>query len=180
MMSEAAAPFTRMMTPNKHTKNIQEWNDISNRITVYNIKNAELQYMIYTHGVKVMDSFAETMAKKVQDGQAVNSIIALYQEWLSISDKAFVTLFESEAYSELMAEVGAMQMKLRKDIELQTEKAFENIPVATRSELDELYKSIYDLKSQVRQLQSMMEIDAENKEEVVAGTEKTTTRSKKA
>ena len=167
LMNEAAAPFTRLVTPTPQTKSAQEWADIANRIALYNIKNAELQYMIYANGVKVMDELADNISRKVQNGEQVNSIVALYQEWLNISDKSYVALFESEAYAQLMAEVGSMQMKLRKDIELQTEKMMGNLPVATRSELDELYKVIYDLKSQVRQLQSMMEI--ENDEVAAAG-----------
>jgi hypothetical protein len=141
-----------MVTPTQHTKTIQEWSDIANRINVYNMKNAELQYMIYNQGTKVMDKLAENVAKKMQDGTEVSSMMSLYQEWLNISDKVFVSLFESVEYSELMAEVGAMQMKLRKDIELQTEKMLKDVPVATRSEMDEAYKAIYDLKKEVREL----------------------------
>jgi len=175
MMSNAAAPITKMMTPNQHTKTMMEWNDISNRIMVYNIKNAELQYMIYTQGTKVMDNLAENIAAKLQNGGEVNSMTALYQEWLNISDKTYVSLFESEAYSKLMGEVSSMQMQLRKEVEGQLEKFMVGIPVATRSEMDEMYKTIYDLKKQVRQMEKMLEIDGATEE--VA--EEKTTRKKK-
>jgi len=159
MMTEAAAPFTKMMTPNEHTKTAAAWNDIMNRVTAYNIKNAELQYMVYTQGTKVMDKLAENIAKKVQDGTEVTSMLGLYQEWLNISDKVYVSLFESDEYSKQMAEVTAMQNKLRRDINLQLEKMMKDVPVATRSEMDEVYKTIYDLKKQVRQLEKMLELD---------------------
>ncbi|MGN6477465.1 MAG: poly(R)-hydroxyalkanoic acid synthase subunit PhaE [Flavipsychrobacter sp.] len=170
MMSNAAAPLTKMMTPNQFTKTMMEWNDISNRIMVYNIKNAELQYMIYNQGTKVMDSLAENVAAKLQNGGEINNMVALYQEWLNISDKVYVSLFESEVYSKLMAEVSAMQLRLRKDIEAQMEKYMIGIPVATRSEMDEIYKTIYDLKKQVRQLEKMLEIEntEDNSEEKAA------------
>ncbi len=161
MMNSAFAPLTKMMTPNQYTKAISEWNDISNRITVYNIKNAELQYMIYTQGSKVMDKLAENIAGKIESGVEINSMMALYQEWLNISDKTFVSLFETEEYSKLMAEVSAMQLTIRKDVEKQMEKSMTGIPVATRSEMDEVYKTIYDLKKQVRQLEKMLEIETE-------------------
>jgi len=57
------------------------------------------------------------------------------------------------------------------------EKFMVGIPVATRSEMDELYKTIYDLKKQVRQLEKMLEIDGE---ETTEATEEKTTRRKKA
>ena len=168
MIAESAAPFAKLVTPNEHTKAAQEWSDISKNIALYNIKNAELQYMVYNQGTKVMDKLAENIAAKVENGTEVTSMLGLYQEWLNISDKVFVSLFESSEYSELMAEVGAMKMKLTKDIELQTEKMLKDVPVATRSEMDDVYKTIYELKKKVRQLEKMLEIDGEIKPETAA------------
>ena len=146
MMSEATAPFTKLMTPTAQSKTMQEWSDISKRIAEYNIKNAELQYMIYNQGTKVMDQLAENITKKTKEGTEIKSMLALYQEWLNISDKVYVSLFESTEYTKLMSEVSSMQNKLRKDIDLQMEKLMKDIPVATRSEMDEVYKTIYELK----------------------------------
>jgi len=179
-MNEAVAPFTKLMTPNQYTKTMQDWNNISNLVTEYNMKNAELQYMVYNQGAKVMDTLAEHIAKQVKDGVEVKSIIALYQEWLNISDKVYVSLFESSEYSKLMGEVAALQMKIRKDMELQSEKMLKDIPVATRSELDEVYKTIYDLKKKVRQLEKMLDIDGEvisEEEEAAPAAKKTATKS---
>lgn len=167
-MTEAYAPFAKMMGTNQHTKNMAEWQDIANRMAVYNIKNAELQYMMYTQGAKVMDNLAQNTMDKIQKGEEINSIMALYQEWMNISDKTFVALFESDEYSELMAEVSSMQLKLKKDVEMQMEKMFVNIPVATRSEMDEMYKTIYDLKKQVRQMEKMMDLNTDEVEETTA------------
>ncbi len=152
MMNDAVAPFTKMMTPGKEAKTMMEWSNIANRIAEYNIKNAELQYMMYAQGVKVMDNLADNIAKKVQGGEEISSMMALYQEWLNLGDQTFVELFESEEYSKAMAEVSAMQLTLRKDIEKQMEQYMVGIPVATRSEMDELYKIIYDLKKELREL----------------------------
>src|SRR5690606_13559951 len=146
----------KMVTPNQFTKATAEWSEIADRMALYNIKNAEMQYMVYQQGQKVMDQLVANIAEKVQSGTEINSIAALYQEWLNLSDKVYVELFESDAYSKLMAEVSALQLKLRKDMDLQAEKMLANIPVATRSELDELYKVIYDLKKEVRQLEKML------------------------
>ena len=170
MMSEAASPFTKLMPENAQSKTIKEWSDIAKRIAEYNIKNAELQYMIYSQGTKVMDKLAESTAKKIQDGVEVKSMLALYQEWMNISDKVYVSLFESTEYSKLMGEVSSMQNKLRKDIELQVEGMMKDIPVATRSQMDEVYKTIYDLKKKVREMAAKMAA-AESVEDVVAEDE---------
>jgi hypothetical protein len=169
-MHQAAAPFTTMMTPNAQTKGMIEWQDIANRAVQYHIRNAELQYMMYQQGVKVMDALANNVAEKIKSGVEVSSIMGLYQEWMNLSDKTYVSLFESEEYSQLMAEVSGMQLKLKKDIELQMEKLMVGIPVATRSEMDELYKTIYDLKKTVRDLERGA---SGNKSDIPAGNEQT-------
>ena len=77
MMNNAASPFTKLMPENAQSKTIKEWSDLSKRIAEYNIKNAELQYMIYSQGTKVMDKLAENTAKKIQDGVEVKSMLGL-------------------------------------------------------------------------------------------------------
>jgi polyhydroxyalkanoate synthesis regulator phasin len=157
----AVSPIARMVTPNQFTRSAADWAEIADRMAIFNIKNAEMQYMVYQQGNKVVDELVANISAKVESGAEINSITALYQEWLNISDKVYVGLFESDEYSKLMAEVSALQLKLRKDVDQQAEKMLSGFPVATRSEMDELYKVIYDLKKEVRQLEKMLDIDGE-------------------
>jgi polyhydroxyalkanoate synthesis regulator phasin len=159
VFANAVAPIAKMATPNPLTKNASEWANILDKTAIYNIKNAEMQYMVYQQGQKVMDALVENIMSKMENGVEVNNITALYQEWLNIGDKVFVELFESDEYSQLMAEVSAIQMKLRKEYETQIEKSMSGFPIATKSELDELYKTIYDLKKEVRQLVKMLDLN---------------------
>lgn len=174
-MMSSVSPFAKLMTPSNDSKNIAEWNEIMNQVNIYNIKNAELQFMVYQNGSKVMEKIAESVMHKIENGEEVNSMMKLYQDWLNTSDKTFVELFETDEYSKLMAEVSSLQMRIKKSVEKQTEKMFENIPLATRSEMDEVYQTIYDLKKEVRQLQSMLELE----NEPVAATKKKATTKKK-
>src|SRR5690606_35931408 len=80
--------------------------------------------------------------------------------WMNLSDKQYVALFESDEYSKLMAEVSALQMNIKKSVDTQMESALSVYPVATRTEMDELYKTIYELKKHVRQLEKMLEVDS--------------------
>ena len=158
-MMSTVTPFAKLLTPNKDSKTMAEWSEIMNNVNIYNIKNAELQHMIYQNGAKVMESIAESVMHKIENGEDVNSMIKLYQEWLNTSDKMFVDLFETDEYSKLMSEVSSLELRIKKAVQKQTEKMFDNVPVATRSEMDEVYQTIHDLKTQVRQLQSMLELE---------------------
>ena len=168
--ANAVSPLAKMATPNQYTKSAGDWSAILDKTAIYNIKNAEMQYMVYQQGQKVVDSLVDNIISKMENGVEINNITALYQEWLNIGDKVYVELFESDDYSQLMAEVSAMQLKLRKDFDLQSEKMLAGFPVATKSELDELYKTIYELKKEVRQLEKMLEVNVSDNEEFVAET----------
>lgn len=121
-MMNAVTPFAKLMTPSNDTKTMNEWAEIMNNVNIYNIKNAELQHMIYQNGTKVMEKIAENVMHKIENGEDINSMIKLYQEWLNTSDKMFVDLFETDEYSKLMAEVSSLQLRIKKAIEKQTEK----------------------------------------------------------
>lgn len=178
-LANGIAPIAKIATPNTFTKNAQEWAQIFDQTAIYNIKNAELQYMIYQHGQKVLDALVDNITKKMEEGVEINNITALYQEWLNTSDQVYVSLFESDEYSKLMAEVSALQLKLRKSYQTQIEKSLEGFPVATKSELDELYKIIYDLKKEVRQLEKMLELNNNSKPAAEAMTTATGNESSK-
>jgi hypothetical protein len=44
-------------------------------------------------------------------------------------------------------------MKLKRKMDLQMEKSLSNLPLVNRTEMDELYKTIYDLKKKITGLE---------------------------
>lgn len=171
------SPMGKLTGNNEYTKTAAEWSDLADKMVVYNIKNAELQHMIYERGTKVMEKVAESIVHKLENGEEVNSMMALYQEWLNLSDTTYVDLFESDDYTALMAEVASLKMKLSKDTDMLVEKSLAKFPIATRSEVEELHKTIYELKKQVRQLERMMEMETPSDEEEMSSPKATAKKS---
>lgn len=170
-MNEAVSPLSRLVEENGNVKQVKIWNDIYDQMVQYNIKNNELQLMMYKHGLKVMDNVAEKVAIKIQKGENIDSIIKIFQDWLMTGDEIYGNLFESDEYSKLMTEVNSLQLKIKQQIDTQMEKMFFiHMPLATRSEMDEVYKNIYDLKKMVRNLEKMMTND--KSEEIKASRKK--------
>lgn len=153
-MNEAVSPLSRLVEENSSVKQAKIWNDIYDQMLQFNIKNNELQYMMYQHGLKVMENVAEKVATKIQKGESIDSIIKIFQDWLMAGDEIYSSLFQSDEYSKLMTEVSSLQLKIKQDVDKQMEKMFFiHLPVATRTEMDEVYKSIYDLKKMYRQME---------------------------
>lgn len=171
-MNDTFAPLTRIMPVNAQTQNMEVMRELSNLMNVYNIKNNQLQYMMYTTGVKAMENMAENLFTKMRNGEELNSFMNIYQEWLNVHDKAFVALFETDEYSKLMGEVSAMQLNMKKTINLQMEKAMSNLPLINRTEMDELYKTIHELKKRINVLEKQMDTDVVVAEEPKAAAPK--------
>jgi polyhydroxyalkanoate synthesis regulator phasin len=162
-ISNALAPFMKLMTPGTQKQSAEMMNELANEFSIFNIKNAQMQYMMYVTGMKAMEEVSENIYAKIRNGEEVNSFMTIYQEWLNINDKNFVKLFESAEYSKMQAELNSFGMKLKRQIDLQMEKTMSTLPLINRSEMDELYKTIHELKKRIAMLEK--QIDAE---EIVA------------
>jgi BMFP domain-containing protein YqiC len=159
-ISNAAAPMMKLMTPGADKQNLEMMQEMSTLFSNFSQKNTQLRYMMYVTGTKAMEEVAQNVYNKVRNGDDMSSFANIYQEWLNINDKNFVSLFESEDYSKMMSEVNSMGMKLKRQIDLQMEKAMSNLPIINRSEMDELYKTIHELKKRINMLEKQIDNDA--------------------
>jgi hypothetical protein len=156
-MNSTFAPFTKLMPQNEQTATMDMMKEMGNMASVYNMKNSQLQYMMYATGLKAMEEFSETLYSKMRNGEDTKNFMEIYKEFLSVQDKHFITLFETDEYSKLMGEVSAMQLTLKKKIEKQLEKSLKNLPLINRTEMDELYKTIHELKKRINMLEKQID-----------------------
>lgn len=159
-MNNALAPFMKLVSAGVAKQEAENMQELVNEFNLFNMKNAQMQYMIYTTGLKAMDDFAASIYNKVRNGEEITSFLNLYSEWLSTNDKTFVSLFESDEYSTMQSGLNSFGMKLKRNIDLQMEKAFANMPLINRSEMDALYKTIYELKKRISTLEKQIEESA--------------------
>lgn len=161
-LQNAAAPLAKLSNgPAKEAA--ESMNTIMDKMAQYNLKNAEMQYHTYVTGMKAMENFAEEVYAEMRKGGEMKGMNSLYNHFLNVLDKNFVALFESDDYSKLQAEVTSLAWSTKKEMEKQMEKMMMNIPVVPRSEMDELYKTVYELNKKVKQLEKKL---AGNTEEV--------------
>jgi polyhydroxyalkanoate synthase subunit PhaE len=152
-LDNAIAPFMKLMTPNADTKQMDMMKEMSNEFNMYNMMNAKMQYMMYVTGNKAMEEMGTNVYAKMVNGEDMGTFSNIYQEWLNVADKNFVSLFDSEEYSKMQSELNSFGMKLKRNVNLSMEKALEKLPLINRTEMDELYKTIYDLKKKITALE---------------------------
>lgn len=182
-LNNAIAPWMKIMTPGANKNQVEAMNEMSHQFNMYNMMNVKMQYMMYVTGLKAVEEMSENIYTRMKEGKDMSTFMSVYQEWLNVADKNFVALFETDEYSKMQAELNAYGMKLKRNIDLQMEKAMAHLPLVNRTEIDGLYQTIHDLKKKITDLEKALnnQAKANAKVEVKAETKNVKkTASKKA
>jgi hypothetical protein len=158
-MNNAFAPMMKLMGNNSNIQQMNAMKELSNEYMHYQLKSTEMQYTMYNTGMKAMEELAETVYNDMRNGVETKDFTNLYTTWLTISDKHFVALFSTDEYSKMQAEVSSFGNKMKMHTNQQMEKSMANIPVITRTEMDETYKTIYEMKKRINMLEKQLDTD---------------------
>ena len=128
-------------------------------ISVYAAKNIEYQHTIYLTGFSAMEKVVERLAEKIGAGEEIKQYDEFFDLWIDTSEQAYYKLFQTEAFSKLQGELLDASLKLRSHFFRVMEMHFSDLPIALRSEMDDLYKTVYELRKTVRQLEKKLQED---------------------
>jgi hypothetical protein len=120
-------------------------------------KNIDYQQLLQLTGNDAMQAVVKTLAKKIEAGEKFEKFDEFFSLWIDVNEKSFNVLFQSALFSEkrnAMTEAGFNARKLYNEI---LESQLADLPIARRSEMDEVYKLIYDLRKHVKSLESQIQ-----------------------
>ena len=151
-------PLMKVVTPGKEKEMMESQIELLDRISNYSVKNTELQYHFYTTTQKSMENAAKAAMEKMSKVSSPEQVSfnEFYNEWLKTNEQLFTELFASEEFSKLKGEVMNIGMDLKKNFENQFEKMFNVFPFVFKNDMDEVYKTIYELKKQVKNLETKL------------------------
>jgi BMFP domain-containing protein YqiC len=173
-MNNAFAPMMKLMGNNASTQQMNSAKELANEFAQYQMRSTEMQYMMYNTGLNAMNELAETVYNNIRNGAETKDFTNLYTTWLTISDKHFVTLFSTEEYSKMQGDLNSFGMKMKTQINQQMEKSMANIPVISRTEMDETYKTIYEMKKRISMLEKQLDADTAVEETAKPAAKKAT------
>ncbi len=124
--------------------------------SVYLAKHTEFQHKMYVTGQKGMEKVIEAVAQKITEGAEIKSYNEFFNLWVSLNEKTFAGLLQSEEFSKLQGELLEAGLATRKGFQSLMELSLEDYPIALRSEMDDLYKTIHNLKRKVRTLEKKL------------------------
>jgi polyhydroxyalkanoate synthase subunit PhaE len=129
-------------------------------LSTYATCNIEYQQQMYKTGAEAMQDVLTQLAAKVQSGektdQEAQGFDAFFDLWISVNEQTFNKFFQTEEFSRLRNAVTDSGFTTRKYYFALMEIQLADLPVALRSEMDDLYKIIYELRKQVKKLESQM------------------------
>jgi poly[(R)-3-hydroxyalkanoate] polymerase subunit PhaE len=94
----------------------------------------------------------EHLVKLSEKGEKVSSPRDLMRTWYSIADKTLLQRFNTPEFIKAQEDMTAALMTHKKVKRDALEVVYESMEIPTRSEIDEAYKDIHDLKREIRAL----------------------------
>ena len=122
---------------------------------VYMTKQAKYQYVMYMTATKAMEKVIERLADKIRAGE-VRSFNEFFDLWLDVNEQEYMRFGKTEEYGLLQGELINSSLAVREHMFKLMELYLYDYPVALRSEMDDLYKTVYQLKKRVRELEKRL------------------------
>lgn len=161
IFSKTFEPLLKVATPGKEKENIEAVIALMDKMTDFSIKQGELQFALQNTMRKSVENVAKQYAEKFQNPETLTKapdVQEMYNEWIKTNEQLFSELFSSEEFSKMKGEAINLTMDVKKQFEKQFENIFANSPVVLKSDVEELTKTVYELKKQIKDLQSKLSL----------------------
>jgi polyhydroxyalkanoate synthesis regulator phasin len=157
-------PLMKLVNAGKEKENAEALINLMDRVAEYSVKQAELQAFLQATAKKGVEKIATQYAEKFSDPKALTQTAPtpqeMYSEWVKVNEQLFTELFASEEFSKVKGEAINLSNDVKKHFEKQFETTFANFPVVFKSEVEDLEKTVYELKKQVKELQNKLAVQS--------------------
>ncbi len=178
VFSKTFEPVLKLAGAGKEKIAIEENIALLDKISEFSVKQAQLQYHLYATTQKAVETSAKKSFEKFTPETAQKEgFNEFYNEWVKTNETLLTELYGSDDFSKLKGELLNISMDVKKHFEKQFENVYSVYPVVFRSEVDEMNKTIHDLKKQIKTLETRLAIQGAT--ELVFEDETKTAKAKK-
>ncbi len=129
----------------KLSKNMDKFMDYMNVLS-------EFSATIYRVGTESMETLLQKYQEMIEQDAQPKTFKEFYELWWKTSEEAYQQLFGTEDFAKLLSQVVDAGVVFKKNQDSLLEEFFKQMPVPLKSEMNDLYKTLYDLKKEVRNL----------------------------
>ncbi|WP_408956266.1 poly(R)-hydroxyalkanoic acid synthase subunit PhaE [Natroniella sp. ANB-PHB2] len=112
----------------------------------------EFYGMIYKAGADALEDIVIDYQNMLEDDSQPKTLKEFYHYWWRKNEKAFKDLFNTEEFSKLLNQVAESAASFKQNYDKLLEKQLEGLPLPTMTDMDSLYKTVYNLKNNVKNL----------------------------
>ncbi len=171
--NNSMSPFMKLVNDPKEKQKLEIIQELLQNYTTYSSKLVEIQKISYTTAQKAWEDVTKTAYENLKDGKQYADFNDFYKEWSTVNEKLFIETFRTEEYAKLQNELVNNSLDMKQLVSSWLELNFANYPVALRSEMNELYQIIHDLRNEVRSLKK--DNEKKNNASVVASVKEVVT-----
>lgn len=106
---------------------------------------------------KSVETVMATLMEKGKKGEKIESVRDLNRLWLDSADNVFTQMYASEEYVAAQRELSSASMTYKIRQQDVVEMVLKNLNLPTRSELDDSYKVLYELRKEVKTLKKALQ-----------------------
>lgn len=108
-------------------------------------------------GEQAFAGFEKKLAERSEPGRQLESARAVYDLWIDAAEEAYAEMATSGRFRDVYGALADAQMRVRKGVQEQVERACNELGMPTRSELDSAHRRIHALTRELRELRSMLD-----------------------
>lgn len=108
-------------------------------------------------GYKYSKEAFKDYADSLQKGEGAKTFKEFYNMWSKHVENAIETYFYTDEFSQLIAKTADSAMIFKIEYNKLIEKALADLPIVTISQVDNVYKKVYDLRRELREVRNELE-----------------------
>ncbi len=113
----------------------------------YSLSYADFSAELYRAGVTSVERFSSRLVE-LEDPD----FYTFYKTWMETSEETFIELFRSDKFGRLLGALNTYSMKFKMALDNFLEDIIKQFPIPVRTEMDRLYKTVYDMRLDIKRL----------------------------
>ncbi len=122
-------------------------------LTRYLLATARYQHLIYVTGQTAIDTIVTEIFETLKQGDDPGDFDTFFDHWIAKNEATFQTLFQTEEFSEIQHHMMKSYLEFKNHMSKQVELYLADYPIPVRSEMNDLYRTIYELKKRLKFLE---------------------------
>lgn len=119
--------------------------------------SSDFMTRIYSVQQDNIDDMLEKYLKLVEEGTQPKTFNEFYAYWSHELENVFDAYFSTPEYAKILGNLSSVAMNYKIEMQNLIEKYLEDTPIVTKSEVKSLYKTVYELKKEVKALKKQLE-----------------------